>query len=140
MSEQANTALVQRLYDEVINGGNLEAADDFMSADFVEHEFMPIPALGLDAFKHFFRSLRTGFSDYRVAIEDVIAGGDRVVARVTLHGTQQGEFMGIPPHGKQVAVGTIDIFRLSDGKIAEHWGAPDRLGLMQQLGAMPAAR
>ena len=69
---------------------------------------------------------------------DVVAEGDRVVIRKTFRGTQTGEFMGMPPTGKSISVGVIDIFRIAGGKIVEHWGLADMMGMMQQLGAMPA--
>jgi predicted ester cyclase len=73
-----------------------------------------------------------------VTIEDMIAEGDKVVVRMTMRGTQQGALGGIPPTGKQVAVSTIDIVRIEGGKIAEEWGIDDRLGMLQQLGLVPA--
>jgi predicted ester cyclase len=80
----------------------------------------------------------TAFPDMRAEIHDQVAEGDKVVTRKTFYGTQQGEFMGIPPTGKKVAFDVIDIFRIADGRILEHWFAGDMLGLMQQLGAVPA--
>jgi predicted ester cyclase len=79
-----------------------------------------------------------GFPDLRVTIEDMIAEGDKVVIRFTTHGTQQGALGSIPPTGKQVAVPTIEITRIADGKIVEDWGLDDRLGMLQQLGLVPA--
>jgi predicted ester cyclase len=79
-----------------------------------------------------------GFPDLRITIEDMIAEGDKVVTRFTTHGTQQEAFGSIPPTGKQVAVSTIEITRIADGKIAEDWGLDDRLGMLQQLGLVPA--
>jgi predicted ester cyclase len=73
-----------------------------------------------------------------VTIEDMIAEGDKVVVRMTMRGTQQGALGGIPPTGKQVAVSTIDIVRIEGGQIAEEWGIDDRLGMLQQLGLVPA--
>jgi predicted ester cyclase len=73
-----------------------------------------------------------------VTVEDMIAEGDKVVVRATMHGTHQGEGMGIPPTGKQVTVPMIVVYRIAEDKIAEHWIVADQLGLMQQLGAVPA--
>ncbi len=79
-----------------------------------------------------------GFADLHVTIEDMVAEGDKVVIRFTTHGTQQGALGGIPPTGKQVAVSTIEITRIADGKIVEDRGLDDRLGMLQQLGLVPA--
>ena len=87
----------------------------------------------------FFESLRTSFPDLHMDAEDVIAGDDRAVARVTLTGTHRGEFAGIPPTDKRVEVKLIDIMRFDDaGLICEHWGVADMLSLMQQLGVVPS--
>ena len=79
-----------------------------------------------------------GFPDLRISIEDMIAEGDNVVTRFTTHGTQQGMLGAIPPTRKQVAVSTIEITRIAGGKIVEDWGLDDRLGMLQQLGLVPA--
>jgi predicted ester cyclase len=80
----------------------------------------------------------TAFPDLHFTVEDMIAEGDKVVARITMSGTQQGAFMGIPPTGKHVAFTAIDINRIAGGKSVEHWWEMDALGLMQQLGVVPA--
>ena len=80
----------------------------------------------------------TAFPDLHFTVEDLIAEGDKVVARLTVRGTQQGAFMGIPPTGKHVTVTGIDINRLAGGKSVEHWLNMDTLGLLQQLGVIPA--
>jgi predicted ester cyclase len=80
----------------------------------------------------------TAFPELHVTIEDLIAEGDKVVVRMTMHGTQQGALGSIPPTGKQVALSTIDVVRIAGGQIAEEWGIDDRLGLLQQLGLVPA--
>ena len=80
----------------------------------------------------------SGFPDSRFATDAVIAEGDLVAVRHSFHGTHNGVFQGIPPTGKLVAVPTIVIFRLADGKIVETWLNADLLGLMMQIGAVPA--
>jgi predicted ester cyclase len=80
----------------------------------------------------------TAFPDLHIMVEDMIAEGDKVVVRMTMHGTQRGAFGSIPPTGKQVMVSTIDIVRIVGGQIAEEWGIDDRLGMLQQLGLVPA--
>lgn len=76
--------------------------------------------------------------DLQAIIHDQVADDDKVVTRKTLRGTHQGPLFGIPPTGKTVDIEVIDILRVSDGKITDHWNNVDRLGLMQQLGAIPA--
>jgi steroid delta-isomerase-like uncharacterized protein len=77
------------------------------------------------------------FPDLSATIHEQIAEGDKVWTRKTIHGTQLGPFMGAPPTGKSIVVEVMDVFRIENGKIAEHWGVSDMLGLMQQIGAAP---
>jgi predicted ester cyclase len=77
------------------------------------------------------------FPDLRLTVEDIFSEGDMVAARLTFQGTHRGEFQGIPPTGKQVAFSSIEVDRVVDGKVQEHWVELDQLGLMRQLGAIP---
>ena len=81
---------------------------------------------------------RVAFPDFHHTVEDLVAEGDKVVPRLTLRGTHQGDFQGLPPTGKQVTFSGINVMRLEDGKIVEHWSIGDTLGMLQQLGAIPA--
>ncbi len=134
---EANKALVRRFYDEVVGQGKLELIDEFMASDFVEHEEFPGLAAGRAGAKEFFAQFREAFPDLHFHVDDMIAEGDRVVARITMHGTNEGSFMGMAPTGKEVFVKVIDIVRFADGKIVEHWGVTDQAGMMEQLGATP---
>jgi steroid delta-isomerase-like uncharacterized protein len=138
MSEEQNKAVVRRMVDEVFNKGNLRLIDEIMAPDFVEHEQLPpgIPG-GREGVKQLTASFRSSFPDFKATIEDILAEGDKVVIRMTWRGTQKGEFMGIPPSGKMVNFGVIDIIRIAGGKFVEHWGQMDMMGMMQQLGAVP---
>ena len=138
MSAEENKALVLSLYEEVINTGELDRAHELLAPDFAEHEEVPVPAhlTGVDAFEEFFSMLRSAFPDLRMDVKDMLAEGEKVVARIEVHGTHQGEFMSMPPSGERIEVTATDIFRLEGGKIAEHWGNFDNLGMMQQLGAI----
>ena len=138
MSPEAHKALFRRFADEALNRGNLDAIDEFMPPNFVEHEPLPVPAAGREGVKQFFAQLRSGLPDLQMTIEDLIAEGDRVVARFVVRGTHQGAFLGIPPTGKSVGFTGIDIVRIANGRIVEHWGNTDTLGFLQQLGAIPA--
>ncbi len=133
-----NKALVRRVYDEVINGGNLALIDELFAADFVDHEEFPGLAGGREGVKQFFTMMRAAFPDLRMAIDDLIAEGDKVVARATMSGTHKGEFMGMEPSGKQFRVSAIDVVRFADGKAIEHWGLTDAAAMMEQLSAVPA--
>jgi steroid delta-isomerase-like uncharacterized protein len=134
-----NKALMRRVYDEVINGGNVVLIDELVAANFVEHEEFPGLAGGREGMKQFFVMMRTAFPDLRMAVDDLIAEGDKVVARTTMSGTHKGEFMGMDPSGKQFRVSAIDVIRFADGKAIEHWGLTDAAAMMEQLGAIPAA-
>jgi len=93
---------------------------------------------GREAPKQLTTVLRSAFPDFKATINDLIAEGDKVVIHMTWNGTQQGEFMGIPPTGKRISVGIFDILRIAEGQIVEHWGLMDRMAMMQQLGVIPA--
>ena len=85
-----------------------------------------------------FTMLRSAFPDFKATIEHLIAEGDKVVLHMTWTGTQKGEFMGIPPTGKSISINVIDIVRIADGQVVEHWGIMDQMAMMQQLGVIPA--
>ncbi|HEY1357952.1 MAG TPA: ester cyclase [Thermoleophilaceae bacterium] len=127
---------VQRFYDE-LNKGNLDIIDEVLSEDFVDHEEFPGLEPNREGVKQFFAMFRAAFPDLRMEADDMVAEGDRVVARLTARGTHQGDFMGMPPSGKAVEVAVYDMLRFEDGKVAEHWGLFDAMTMMQQLGAIP---
>lgn len=140
MSTEQNKAVARQLVEEVFNGGNVGAIDNYLTPDFVEREELP-PGMpgGRDGVKALTSMLHSAFPDFKARIDDLVAEGDRVVMRQTWSGTHQGEFMGIPATGRQVSFGVIDILRMVDGRCAEHWGQMDSMGLMMQLGALPGA-
>jgi steroid delta-isomerase-like uncharacterized protein len=139
MAADQNKALVRRFIDELFNHGNTSAADEILAPDFVEREQLPpgIPK-GREGVKVLATILRSAFPDLKATIEDTIAEGDKVVIRMTWSGTHKGEFMGVPATGKRVSIGVIDILRMDGGKCVEHWGQMDSMGMMQQIGAIPA--
>ena len=138
MSTEENKTLIRRFYEEVFNRRNLAALDDFYAPDHVDHTLPPGLPVSPQGTKQAIATMLAGFPDLQVTIEDMIAEGDKVVTSFTTHGTQQGTLGGIAPTGKQVAVSTIVITRIAGGKIAEDWGLDDRLGMLQQLGLVPA--
>jgi steroid delta-isomerase-like uncharacterized protein len=129
---------VRRAYD-LINARDLDAFGELLADDFVEHEELPGGGPPTrEGVKDFFRMEIAAFPDLAMTVEDVIDGGDKVVARVRFTGTHQGELMGMPPTGKAVDVQLIDIMRFGDdGLVHEHWGVFDAIAMMQQLGAVP---
>ncbi len=131
-----NKALNRRFVEEVINQGNIEAIDELIDPGVVDHAALPGFPTGREGAKQFFAMMRSAFPDLHLTIEDMIAEGDKVVMRSTWSGTHQGEFMGIPATGRRVTVSAIDISRVADGRIVEHWEQSDALGLMQQLGVV----
>ena len=134
MSE-ANKELGRRWHK--IFEGDLAAADDIIADDCVYHDGPPGILPGPEGVKEWAIMFRNGFIDLRITEEQFIAEGDRVVGRFVAQGTHQGEFMGVPATGKQITVSGINIMRIADGMIAEHWVNLDAMGLMQQIGAIP---
>lgn len=133
MSEE-NKAILRRAMNEVVSEGKLDLIDDLAAPDVKNHNPMPGFAPGLEGVKQGIRVLREAFPDLEVDINDIIAEGDRVVSRHTVSGTHEGEFMGVPPTGKEIEWDAILIFRIVDGKITDQWIEQDRLSLMAQLG------
>jgi steroid delta-isomerase-like uncharacterized protein len=130
---------IRRMY-EAISAGDIEGFGAMLADDFVDHEELPGLAPTKEGVLAFFRMYIAAFPDLRMHPEDVIASGDKVVARTRAIGTNQGEFMGMPPTGRSVDVQLVDIIRFGDDGLArEHWGVFDQLGMMQQLGAIPEA-
>jgi steroid delta-isomerase-like uncharacterized protein len=128
---------MRRAY-ELINDGDIDGFGELLADDFVEHEELPDLEPTKQGVTEFFRAYREAFPDLRMETADVIASGDKAVARVTATGTQTGEFMGVPGSGKRIEVQLIDIMRFdSAGLVCEHWGVMDMLTMMQQLGLVP---
>ena len=133
--------VVRRLIEEGFNRGRLEVADELTSPDLVEHQnFGPDHAAGAAGVKAVITSLRRGFSDFHLEIEDLAVDGDKVWLRMTGTGTNDGPFMGHAPTGRPMRTDVFDVIRVVDGRMVEHWGVPDRLGTLFQLGlARPPA-
>lgn len=139
MSVEQNKINFRRIPEEIFNQGNLALADELFAADYIEH-VPPAPGWpsGVAGFKQFVMTLRAAFPDFHYTVEDdAIAEGDKVVGRITGHGTHQGELMGIPPTGKYATWSEIHIGRFAGGKLVEHWANLDQLGMLQQLGVVP---
>ena len=133
-----HAATIRRMY-ELLSAGDIDGFGDLIAEDFVEHDEVPGLEQTKEGVKQLFRMYTAAFPDLRMEPQDVLVSGDKVVARVRGTGTQQGEFMGLPATGKAVDIQLIDIIRFGDDGLAhEHWGVFDALGMMQQLGAIPA--
>jgi steroid delta-isomerase-like uncharacterized protein len=135
MSMKMNKAITRRLL-KAINTDNEAEFLDVLVPDVVDHYSLPGLPPGREGWNMNRKILRTAFPDCHWHEEDLFAEGDRAVGRYTMRGTHQGEFLGIPATGKSITVSNIHIMRIADGKIAEHWGHGDDMGMMRQLGVM----
>lgn len=133
---ESNKKLVRRIYEEALNDRHLEVLDDLVAQNYVENSPLPGQGNGLEGIRERYRTLIQAL-DPRFTIEDLIAEADRVAVRWTNSGTHVGELFGIPPTGRSFSIPGIDIYRLEDGKLAEHWDVVDMYGLMMQLGLLP---
>ena len=140
MSTVDNKATLRRFF-ESIDRQDIAALDRTVSANYVDHNPLPMPGLvpGLEGLKQAFGAFAAAFPDSTHTIEDLIAEDDKIVVRVVGRGTHRGEFMGVAPSGRQVTMEGIAIYRFENGKIAEKWGQQDRLSVMRQLGIIPSA-
>ena len=136
MSTETNKAIVRRYLEQVVGEGRADLVEEFL-VEGIELHGTGLES-GLGALGQWVIMMATAFPDRQMTIDDVVAEGDRVVARTTMTGTHQGEMLGIPATGKAVTQPSITIFRLVNGKIAEGWFAADNLSFMQQLGVIPA--
>jgi steroid delta-isomerase-like uncharacterized protein len=136
MSSEANRAVVARFYETALNAGDVTVVDELATPDYEEHDPIPGQGTGRDGLRDRVQMLVDAFGQ-RFTVEDTIAEGDRVVVRWTGSGTHVGAFMGIPPTGKSFTIAGIDIYRMADGKMAEHWHVVDQLALLGQLGLLP---
>ena len=137
MSVEQNKAMIRRGFEEGINQNKLQVFEESIATTYVNHS-MPAPVPGPEGFKMVIGMFRAAFPDLHVTLEDVLGEGDKVATRGYFTGTHQGEFNGIPATGKQVKVSYIDLWRLENGKAVENWVQMDMMGLMQQLGVIPA--
>jgi steroid delta-isomerase-like uncharacterized protein len=137
VSADTNKEIVRRLGVEPWEG-NLGVIDELVAPDYVGHDPAQPEMHGPEGIKEFITGYLAGFPDGRITIDGQLAEGDMVATRWTGRGTHQGELMGIPPTGKQVTVSGITISRVKNGKVVEEWSNWDTLGMLQQLGVVPA--
>ena len=126
---------MERLFEEVINRGQLDLIDELVAEDAVEHEALPISTGEMRTdLRAWISELRRAFPDYHIDLEDLIVEGDTVVARERVTGTNSGPLLGIPPTGRRFCIDAIDIVRVDAGRVVEHWGLSDGTTMVRQLG------
>ena len=128
-----NEQVYRRLVDEVFNQGRLDVADELVAPDCVEHQRGGLGD-GPDGVKRTAKMLRSAFPDFSLTIADLVVDGDKVWARQRAGGTNTGRFFGFPPTGKTADIEVYDSVRIENGRIVEHWGVPDQLGMLAALG------
>src|SRR2546423_4421399 len=135
-STDANKALVQRYFNDLMSQGKMGIIDEIIAERFSFHiPTLPEPIRGRDGMRGFVTGLRTGFPDIQFTVERLAAEGDKAAARWFIEGTHNGPFLGMPPTGHRIKDQGLDIFVFSGGQIAEIWVNENDLGLMKQLGA-----
>lgn len=131
MSLEENKAVVRR-FVEAYNKRKLDLIDDFVAPDYVDHT----NKVGREGLKRLFAMGLNAFPDWREAIEDIIAEGDKVWVRLAYTGTHRGEFMGLAPTGNKITTKSVDIYRVVNGKLAEYWNVTDNIDILKQTGAI----
>ena len=131
-----NEQLFRILIEEGFSKGDMTVFDKHTSPHFIEHQHGMIPQ-NVEGVKNSIRDLHLAFSDFSLTIEDLVVYEDKIWGRMTGRGTQTGQFGPMPPTNKKIEITVIDIARFEDGKLVEHWGVPDRLAAMEQLGMKP---
>ncbi len=139
MSNEQNKAIVRRYLEQVWGKGDTTLLSELADVNITDHNPLPNQAAGVDGQRQAVNWIHSAFKDIRMDIEYLIAEGDKVVDHWTLTATNKGDFLGIPATGKSITLTGTDISRLSNGRIVEVWHVEDIVGLMQQLGALPAA-
>ena len=127
-----NKAVAHHLYERV-SAGDLDVVDELISDAFVEHEVMPGLEPNKGGVRQMFAMFINAFEGAKFEVDDMIAEGDKVCARVRLTGIHQAEFMGVPPSGRAIDVAVADTFLFADGQVVEHWGVMDTGAMMRQL-------
>ncbi len=138
MAEEENKIIARRFNEDVWGKGDEAALEELFAEDAVDHGAVPGQPPGREGHKYQLTLFRNAFPDLRVATEDIFSEGDKVASRWTARGTHRGDLMGVAPTGNEVTIEGIDVLRIAEGRIVERWAQPDLLGMMQQLGAVPA--
>src|SRR6202048_2133955 len=136
-ASEAAKAVVRRNTEEVQGRGNFDVFEELFADDFVDHTPQPGTTPDKAGVRKLYTYIRAAFPDFRAEIHWQLADGDRVTTYKTYHGTHRGEFFGVAPTGRAIQFETVDVMRVRDGKITDHWGVANLFSLMQQLGALP---
>lgn len=136
MSIESNIESVRRLLGEAFSKGDYAVIDEIVAPDCIEHQ-NGAQGVGPEAVRSVASGLRESFPDLHLDVQDIIASEDEVWVRVRGHGTDTGGVGGRPPSGARIEVDVFDLVRFRDGKMVEHWGVADRLGMLQQVGLVP---
>jgi steroid delta-isomerase-like uncharacterized protein len=136
MSTETNKVLARRVFDEVLNRRNLELLDELAAPDYIEHSPLPGQRTGIDGIRDRYTMLFNAF-DCQFTVDDVIAEDNKVVLRWTQTGTHVGSLFGIPATNRSSRTTGIEIWRVENGKLAEHWDVVDVYGQLMQLGLIP---
>ena len=134
MFDKKTNIAAQEAFGEAINTGDVDAFDDLVDPNSVDHDPAPGQQPGPEGYKKFFTEMRTAFPDLHVDVETLVADDDQVAFAYTLTGTHQGPFQGHEATGKSVQVRGMQISRFSEGKMTERWGSSDEIGILNQLG------
>lgn len=140
MTETAETVkrIVRRNTEEVQGGGDFVAFNELFADDFVDHTPQPGITADKEGVRQLYTGLRAAFPDLRAEIHWQTVDNDKVTTYKTYHGTHHGEFLGIPPTGKRIQFDTVDVFRVHNGQLTDHWGVANLLGVLIQLDALPS--
>jgi steroid delta-isomerase-like uncharacterized protein len=138
--QDANKDVAKRLANDIFSRGDMHAFDEIIADGYVNHH-MPVPDVPgtKSGFRQLVKATRHAFPDVRVNVQDIVAEGDLVVFHDTVTATSNGDFLGVPPNGKQLDWTEIHFLRVANGQIVEHWTNFDQLGILMQLGAIPSA-
>ncbi len=142
MSTDENKAVVRRWFAEVVSRGDMKSLDAICAVCHPQFEMVrgvvePAPQ-GIPGLKGLVTSLRTAFPDLNATVEEQVAEGDKVVSRVTMKGTHKGEFNGMPATGRSFSIAGVSIWEVRGGQLISEWVSWDSMGMMQQLGVVPA--
>jgi steroid delta-isomerase-like uncharacterized protein len=137
MSKEANLESLTK-FAEAVNTGKFDLFKDTVSSDSIDHDPARPQVPGPEGYRFVFEGLRGAFPDLRVTLETLVADEDSVAIAYTLTGTQNGPLMGRAPTGKSMKIRGVQISKFKDGKMVERWGSSDELGMLQQLGSVPA--
>lgn len=137
MSLEHNRKLIQRYFNEVWNEGNVDALDELLTPDYVNHSpGIPNPRPGPADLKPIVLAMRGAIADLHYQILDLVTAEDKVMAYVRMTGTHTGELFGIPASGRPIDVRQMQIEWICDGRIWQHWRLTDELSLLRQIGQM----